>query len=104
MGTDSDHPDTTGREDYSGWTPVVRRRQALVFLTFFAFIPVMGVIDELGLPTPESFYVYGAFYLFLGWRMGRTHCARCGKRVFYRGWFGNPFSPRCMNCGLDHWL
>jgi hypothetical protein len=90
-------------EDYSDHVRVVRRRQALVFIAFLAFIPVMTIIENQGLPMPESFYVYGAVSLFLGWRMEHTYCARCGNRVFRRGWFGNPFTHRCMNCRLDHW-
>lgn len=90
-------------EDYSDRLRVVRRRQALVFIAILAFIPVMVIIDNQGLPMPESFYAYGALCLYLGWRMEYTYCTRCGNRVFRRGWFGNPFTYRCMHCGLGHW-
>jgi hypothetical protein len=94
---------TDAPEDYSEHLRVVRRRQALVFIAFFAFIPVMLIVEKQELPMPGSFFVYGAVFMALGARMGHTRCARCGNRVFYRGWFGNAFSPKCMNCGLDHW-
>lgn len=90
-------------QDYAHHLRMVRRRQVLPFIVFLAFIPVMLITDNLGISMDKSFYVYIALYLYLGWRLEHTYCARCGKKVFRRGWHSNPFTLRCMNCGLDHW-
>ena len=103
MTVGSEDSDAVDNEDYSSWTPIVRRRQSAVFLAFLAFIPTMMLADSLGVPIKLSGFSYMALYLFLGWRMDRTECARCGKRVFRRGWYGNAFATKCMNCGLGHW-
>ena len=31
-----------------------------------------------------------------------SRCKNCGKFIFYKGFYVNPFTRKCLNCGCDY--
>jgi predicted Zn-ribbon and HTH transcriptional regulator len=94
---------------FDGELLAIRRRRRLTFLaipaTFLCFL-VAGVAT-LALRLKTNILVGATvvggmctiFVLSLSWVTSR--CPRCHRPFFRRGFYGNPYSSKCLNCGLS---
>jgi len=66
------------------------------FLLFMALIPgtVGGICGICGI---VCFLIFGAITGFIS----LADCPRCYKSAFWKGLWQNPFSSRCLHCGLS---
>ena len=100
------------RQLYGAGLAEIRRRRRLSYWTSVAFIPVgLGSAVILRAIIPFDFLFYLLVVLINGaWmgmmvvtalRVGDARCPRCADR-FHRGrWWSNPWTHRCMSCGLS---
>ncbi len=83
----------------------VRRNTIIMFLFFIPYGFGTGIIAEntgtnlmyLIIPYAILFFIYGSYY-------GLLTCPRCGNIFCWRmEGFGkrNPFTKKCLNCGLE---
>src|SRR5262245_11237005 len=93
------------REIRQGLQQIRSRQRGMVWL-FLGFLPL--VFLPLGLaplfPDWEAPFIvvmllYGLLILVFSLRLALTDCSRC-DRFYHRSWCANPFTQRCLNCGL----
>ncbi len=81
----------------------IRRRRRLVFVVFLLYIPV--VIITFFVFRSDQFTVWVA----LAWmalcavtiiRASLSRCPRCGKHYHYKRPTSNPWTRKCLHCGL----
>jgi hypothetical protein len=82
----------------------------MVFLTFFATVPLIGVPLEYLLKTEIPVYFVAISWMIAfvvtGWRLAYWKCPRCNNWFFAKGLLGfycNPLARRCLHCGLPMW-
>ena len=81
--------------------------RAALWTMFFTYLPVMVLVSSVARQFTSS--ERPAMFAALAWmaiwavciiRVGWARCPRCCDRVHIRGLWSNPFSRRCLNCGL----
>lgn len=85
-------------------------REWLVALIWLGYIP--GVL-ALGYPLSKltesetPYIVVGLGWMLefalAGLALSFFKCRRCQKRFFHKWWWQNPFSRKCVHCGLPKW-
>jgi hypothetical protein len=99
---------------YDADLAAIRRKRNQVLLAFLGYLPAMIAlmlgVKSLGLAREESIATFAvltwmALCLGLALRAGRVRCPRCHERFFFRrrfpSYFSNPYTSRCLNCGLS---
>jgi hypothetical protein len=85
---------------------LIRSRQRWMAWLLLGFLPL--VFLPLGLapffPDWEAPFIvvmllYGGLLLVFSLRLALTDCPRC-DRFYHLSWWANPFTQRCLNCGL----
>lgn len=86
------------------WSTYRKRR----FQFVLGLIATFGVMISMG--WAEQLLSFAPPLIFFGWlivvigplafRFALCPCPRCGKPVHFKGGFGYPFSPKCLNCGI----
>jgi hypothetical protein len=93
-----------------GWREYRRLRRNLV-LVWLGYVPVVGVLAEVG------FWLFGSFvpgficagayclvFIFSFVQWGQFSCPRCGESFASRGFVHlGPFARKCMHCDLRKW-
>jgi hypothetical protein len=87
-----------------------RKRRRRLWIAFFAWAPLTGLLVTLGerltgaservlgpyLALPIGLSTF-ALLQFLFWGM---KCPNCGKNPYVRRMYSNAFSSECLNCGI----
>jgi hypothetical protein len=81
----------------------IRIRRRFAFILFLFFVPAVSVIDTLfdsdviSIPFGLTYFaVTGLLFISLAF----SKCPRC-KKFFFSTWFwSNPFTNKCLHCGL----
>jgi hypothetical protein len=104
--------------DYNSLIKNAQFQRNRLFVTFFLIIPYCFLLTYLSpktdAPSQNEFLeiLFGiaiafpfVFYGYCSLRLAMAKCPRCGKQVYMR-WlpffmaYSNPFSRKCLNCGL----
>jgi len=82
------------------------KRNLVFWGLFLGFIPAAVAAAEvtpvLRLPALFQSVVLTWFFVTLVaavWRMS-WRCPRCSERFYYKWWYGNSFSTKCVHCGF----
>ena len=87
-------PHTAARDE-------LRRRWQLFWFVFAAYLPLGVVVVMLGLFDLVYFAAsWMALFLIVGSRLAMFRCPSCQNRAFQRPRWRNPFSRKCLHCGL----
>jgi len=80
------------------------RRWWLMWGLFFGFVPC-GVAASNLLPTiaAEVLVAWAVGLAMSALAVGLFRCPACGRCFHQTWWWGNPFSRRCLHCGLRKW-
>lgn len=81
----------------------IRRRRRSVWIVFFLYFPVVGVAFAISQSEHVAMgvaFAWAALYLFAGIRVDVSKCPRCGRRFHRKRYFANPWSGKCLHCGL----
>ena len=90
------------------------------WLTFVGYLPAMSLADRFvrrsygDVANTTTLVVALAWmlgFLVTGYQKGNLTCPRCGQMFFRswddrpwrRTWRSNPFTRRCLHCGLPKW-
>src|SRR5262245_34531041 len=82
----------------------IRRRRRLAWIIFLAYIPVVALVYRV---VPSERAALGAAiawtlpFLVVTLRVSLARCPRCRKLFHLKRGATNPWSPRCLNCGLE---
>jgi hypothetical protein len=96
------------------WDEYKRRRRAFrlaLLLMPLWIVPgavIRYILIRCGLDARLAFFSVVLFPPYLNlvvayWRWMSWNCPRCGRRFFHTWIYGNPFSNRCVHCGLMKW-
>lgn len=99
--TETEHP-----TPHPAWRKY-RIWRAALWILFFTYLPA-GVLTSLvarHFTSSERPGMFVAFAWMAVWSVcifcvGWARCPRCQNHVHRRGLWSNPFSGRCLNCGL----
>jgi hypothetical protein len=103
-------PCAASDEYAAGWQEYRRLRRNF-FLVWFGYIPIVGVLAELGYWIFGNFILgfisagaYALLFLITSAQWGQFSCPRCGEyfasKTFIRL---GPLARKCMHCGLRKW-
>jgi hypothetical protein len=78
------------------------RRWRLLWFVFFAYLP-LGALFMLFVPIDAMYFALPWMALFgiAGVRLGYFRCPSCHELAFMKAMWNNPFSRRCLHCGLE---
>jgi hypothetical protein len=81
----------------------IKRRRRVVWLVFFGYLPFMMLVAAA--KPAERFVIsaalaYMVFFAVVIARLGLSKCPRCGKHFHYTWFWHNPWTSRCLHCGL----
>jgi hypothetical protein len=78
------------------------RRWRLLWFVFFAYLP-LGALFMLYVPIDAMYFALPWMALFgiAGVRLGYFRCPSCHELPFMKAMWNNPFSRRCLHCGLE---
>ena len=86
---------------------LIRLRQQRMMTIFLAFFPslvatygVSQLFSASEMPVIGVALGYGVLSLVYSLRLVLTECPRCGD-MYHLNWWANPFTRRCLNCGLS---
>jgi len=79
-----------------------RKRWLLLWFVFFAYLP-LGALFMLFVPVDAMYFALPWMALFgiAGARVGYFRCPSCRELAFMSAIWKNPFSRRCLHCGLQ---
>lgn len=79
----------------------IRLRRRWFWLFFWAYLPAMAIIAMLGdWVFPWAAFAWMGFFLGASMYVWVSRCPRCGERFHYRRGFSNPWTRKCLHCGL----
>lgn len=87
----------------------IRRRRLLVWLVWVGYLPTVLLIvfglEALGAnPDDSAPFValpYMALFAAVAIRSGYSRCPRCHEHFHRRSLYGNPWTRKCLHCGLS---
>ena len=81
----------------------LRQRRMALLLAGLAILvlaaPFIAYFTELEAALIVALLLYGGLLLVYSLRLALTDCPRC-DRFYHLSWWANPFTKRCLNCGL----
>lgn len=82
----------------------MRQRRMAYILAGLMPLALLAVVlaevsADLEVPVIVAMLLYGALLFAYSLRLALTDCPRC-ERFYHFGWWANPFTQRCLNCGL----
>jgi hypothetical protein len=102
--------------DYTAAWRDYRKRRLIFWTVALAYAPgVTAITICVGLPLsalsgikPDYFFFFigGSWMLAMvvaGWRIVLFPCPRCGKWFSSTLLYRNPFTTKCLHCGLEKW-
>jgi hypothetical protein len=90
------------REQYSSERQELRRRWRFFWFVFLAYLPLGGFFMVLNAFDPLYFALpWMGLFVIAGARLGFFRCPSCEKLAFQTSFWHNPFSRRCLHCGLQ---
>jgi hypothetical protein len=96
------------QENYAAAWADLRWRIRLFWIVFLTYLPGVALITWLW---PNLFEGLGFIvaipwmiaFIIAGFYRHSFGCPRCGKWFFSTDWWQNPFSRKCLHCGLQRW-
>lgn len=80
-----------------------QRRMGLIFVGFFPVALAVGFVtrflSDSEAPVIVAMLLYGGLLTVYSLRLALTDCPRCDG-FYHLNWWANPFTRRCLNCGL----
>lgn len=93
---------TTTWEEYRRW----RKWSLILTLLFPPGVTALSVplvlLLQSEIPAFAIAFAWGAAVFWVSLRPARHKCPRCGE-MFFKSWYTNTFTKRCLNCGLKKW-
>ena len=87
---------------------LIRMRLLLGWLSFLLLALTIGFLKwievssaVLGIIVPTLLVSWLVFVIYCMWTNQMLICARCGKHFYWTLFWGNPFSSKCLSCGLE---
>jgi hypothetical protein len=84
-----------------------RKRRNLFLFAFLGFVPTVGAFGSLTRRMPHTEVLFAifafswmAFFAVAIIRLNSWRCPRCGNWFAAKWWYRNPFTQRCLHCGL----
>ena len=79
-----------------------RKRWRLLWFVFLSYLP-LGALFMLFVPIDAKFFAlpWLALFAIAGCRLGCFRCPSCCELAFMKAMWNNPFSRRCLHCGLE---
>jgi hypothetical protein len=85
----------------------IRARRRLVWVLFLGYLPAVTVLTPLlksvAHPRDPGFVAaigWMVLFAMAGFRVTRARCPRCAKRFHAAALWQNPWTSRCLHCGL----
>ncbi|MGB4247326.1 MAG: hypothetical protein WBJ75_06355 [Pseudohongiellaceae bacterium] len=97
------HPDSSKQEERQVRLDDIRRARNRLFVCFWTFpvyvVAVTRVLDS-GNSTTTIMFAYMLLYAYFGINASIKRCPECHEQFFVKKLFLNPFSGKCVHCGL----
>ncbi len=88
-------------ERYGADLDELRRLRRFFWFVFLAYLPLGALVMVLNLFDVMFFaLLWMTLFLLTGLRIGFFHCPACQKLAFQKRFWQNPFSRKCLHCGL----
>lgn len=81
------------------------RRRTLFWIGFLGVLPWMLAFARWPRSALVVFGLIGwvLALVLCGMYLAFCPCPRCGKPFHMKGWYSDPFTFKCLNCGLERW-
>ena len=92
---------STRVDEYSTARGELRRRWRFFWFVFLAYLPLCAFVMVLNLFDLLYFALFWmALFAVAAARLGSFRCPSCRELAFLRLNWSNPFSRKCLHCGL----
>jgi hypothetical protein len=83
---------------------IIKKRRKNMWFMFIGYIPFVLIVLLVSRSDRAAMYAaffWMALFVIVGSILGFSRCQKCKKLFFIKLLFANPFSGKCLHCGVD---
>jgi hypothetical protein len=79
------------------------QKRKYLFIAFGLTVPASIISSVIfgGKSGIAGFGIFALFAMVLGIWMSSSKCKNCGKHIFLKNLYVNPFTTKCLHCGSE---